>query len=404
MAIALMQLELSEKLKPVIISDNYDECRILVRFHRQPLGWVSFKEITGGFISTEELEVKIKKQVGWPLVEKAFINYVKEQEDTFSSFGPISIVVCTRNRTKQLAECLKSLFALEYSTYEIIIVDNAPDNEDTYNLAKKFPVRYVREERPGLDWARNRGIAEASHTIIAFTDDDVHVDRYWLQVIARAFFNPDVMAVTGYVAPAELETPAQKLFELGYGGMGHGFKQKRIQRDVLIDRQLLWASSFGVGANMAFRISVFDKIGFFDVALDVGTPSRGGGDIEMFHRLVVNGHLLIYEPGMLVYHAHRQSIAALRRQIADNGCSFGCYLIHCFQKRTVKRSSVISFFLIDWLYRWNMKNLLRPSGKIPRYLSFIELMGMLKSPLAYRATQIHAAKIKKRHESENQHQ
>jgi hypothetical protein len=58
---------------------------------------------------------------------------------------------------------------------------------------------------------------------------------------------------------------------------------------------------------------------------------------------------------MLVYHAHRQSIAALRRQIADNGCSFGCYLIHCFQKRTVKRSSVISFFLIDWLYRWNMK-------------------------------------------------
>ncbi len=151
MAIALMQLELSEKLKPVTISDNYDECRILVRFHRQPLGWVSFKEITGGFISTEELEVKIKKQVGWPLVEKAFINYVKEQEDTFSSFGPISIVVCTRNRTKQLAECLKSLFALEYSTYEIIIVDNAPDNEDTYNLAKKFPVRYVREERPGLD-------------------------------------------------------------------------------------------------------------------------------------------------------------------------------------------------------------------------------------------------------------
>ncbi|HVE60699.1 MAG TPA: glycosyltransferase [Chitinophagaceae bacterium] len=401
MAIALLQLELSEKLKPVIINNDYDECRILVRFYRQPLGWVAFKEITGGFISTEELEVGIKKQVGWPLVEQSFIHYIKEDENNFSSFEPISVIICTRNRTEQLAECLKSLLALEYAAYEIIIVDNAPDNEDTYKLVKELPVRYVREERPGLDWARNRGISEASHSIVAFTDDDVHVDRYWLQAIAQGFFNPDVMAVTGYVAPAELETPAQRLFELGYGGMGHGFKRKRIQRDVLIDRQLLWASGFGVGANMAFRASVFDKIGMFDVALDVGTPSRGGGDIEMFHRLVAHGHLLIYEPGVLVYHTHRQSIAALRRQIADNGCSFGCYLINCFRQRTVTPSSVISFFLLEWLYRWNMKNLLRPSGKIPRYFSVIELMGMLRSPFAYRATKAHARKIRERYKTDN---
>ncbi len=404
MAIALLQIELSEGILPFRIPGNYKQCRILVRFYRQPLGWVFFRKIIGGIISTDQLELEIKKQLGWPLVQQSFINYFKTDENTFSSFEPISIIVCTRNRTKQLAECLNSLLTLEYNTHEIIIVDNAPDNEDTYELVKKFPVRYVREERPGLDWARNCGILEASYNIVAFTDDDVQVDRYWLQAIAKGFLNPEVMAVTGYVAPAELETSAQTLFELGYGGMGHGFRQKRIQRNILIDRQLLWASSFGVGANMAFRVIVFNKIGMFDVALDVGTPSRGGGDIEMFHRVVTHGHLLLYEPGMLVFHTHRRSIAALRKQIADNGCSFGCYLINCFRQRTVKRRSIVDFFLIDWLYKWNLKNLLKPSGKIPRYFSIIELMGMIKSPLAYRATQIHAAKIKKRHESENQHQ
>jgi len=398
MATALLQLELSKRLLPVTINDHYEGCRILVRFHRQPLGWVSFRKLTDNMISTDRLEMEIKKQLGWSLVQQSFINLLKKDENVFSTFEPISIIVCTRNRTKQLTECLKSLLELEYNnTYEIIIVDNAPDNEDTYDLVKNFPLHYVREERPGLDWARNRGIVEARHNIVAFTDDDVQVDRYWLQAIAKGFLNPEVMAVTGYVAPAELETSAQSLFELGYGGMGHGFRQKRIQRGVLIDRQLLWASSFGVGANMAFRSSVFDKIGMFDVALDVGTPSRGGGDIEMFHRLVAKGHLLIYEPGMLVYHTHRQSIAALRKQIADNGCSFGCYLINCFRKRTVARTSILTFFLFDWLYRWNLKNLLRRSGKIPRYLSLIELMGMLKSPFAYRATQIHARKIKERY-------
>lgn len=48
---------------------------------------------------------------------------------------------------------------------------------------------------------------------------------------------------------------------------------------------MLWAGAFGVGANMALRHEFFISIGLFDVALNVGTPSGGGGDIEMFHRL-----------------------------------------------------------------------------------------------------------------------
>ena len=64
----------------------------------------------------------------------------------------------------------------------------------------------MRENRPGLDWARNRGIAEARHDIIAFTDDDVRVDRAWLRAIGNAFLDPEIMGVTGFIAPAELES------------------------------------------------------------------------------------------------------------------------------------------------------------------------------------------------------
>ncbi len=394
MATRVLELELTNKLMPIRVEKGYEKCRILVRFHKHPIGWVSFDTIKNNCIQTDELDKQIKKQVGSNLVLQSFSNYLNKEDEHILNLQPITVVVCTRNRTKQLAECLHSLLAIEYDNYEIIVVDNASNNEESYYLVKNLPVRYVREDRPGLNWARNRGIAEASHSIIAFTDDDVQVDRFWLQAIGKSFVNPDVMATTGFVAPKELETQAQVLFELGYGGMSHGFKQRRVHRDTLTPRQQLWASNFGVGANMAFRQDVFKRIGSFDVALDVGTPSRGAGDIEMFHRLVTQSNLLMYEPSMLVWHTHREDRSALSKQIADNGCSFGCYLIHCYRHRTVKRSSIIAFFLIDWFFKWNMKNLLKPSPKVPRLFSAIELMEILKSPIAYKKSQAQALKIK----------
>ena len=54
-------------------------------------------------------------------------------------------------------QCLQAL-ALDYH-YEVVVVDNAPSGDDTAQLVARFPVR-VREQRPGLDWARNCGIGQ----------------------------------------------------------------------------------------------------------------------------------------------------------------------------------------------------------------------------------------------------
>ena len=52
--------------------------------------------------------------------------------------------------------------------------------------------------------------------------------------------------------------------------------------------------------------SCFDRIGAFDPALDVGTPTRGGGDLEMFFRVLKDGYALVYEPRAIVRHRHRR--------------------------------------------------------------------------------------------------
>jgi cellulose synthase/poly-beta-1,6-N-acetylglucosamine synthase-like glycosyltransferase len=253
-------------------------------------------------------------------------------------------------------------------------------------------VRYVCEGRPGLDWARNRGAAEAHYDIIAYTDDDTRADRLWLKAMALAFAKPEVMAMTGFIAPMELETAAQIYFEHIYGGMGKGFRRWEVRRSELKKHQLLWSSSFGAGANMAFRRAIFEKIGFFDVALDVGTPTRGGGDLEFFHRVVASGYTLVYEPGAMVWHQHRRDFDSLRCQLRDNGCGFGSYLMTCWRNRTVSRRAVLRFFLQNWLYEWFICRLRLPKGH-SRPLVMTELRGKLQSPSAYKKAQMQASQL-----------
>lgn len=385
MAIKILEVDLQETFTAITVTGDYEYYRILIRICRQPVDWLIIPVQQHHLITHELLYKSIGQQISWQLAHQYFALYLRNKIPEPAIYQPISIVVCTRNRATQLASCLQSLLAIEYGKSEIIVVDNAPDNDETYQLVKSLNLHYVCENRPGLDWARNRGIHEAAYDIVAFTDDDVCVDRFWLQEINKAFNDPQVMAVTGYVAPSELETPAQATFELSYGGMGHGFYRRVIKRENLTEAQLIRASNFGIGANMSFRKHVFSKIGLFDTALDVGTPSCGGGDIEMFHRLVSMGYTLVYEPKVLVWHTHRKNMSALKKQILFNGRSFGCYLITCVYNQTASRKAVIHFLLINWLYKWNIKNLVK--SNIPASFSLMELYGMLTSPLAYRKSQ-----------------
>lgn len=361
---------------------KYDSAYVLLRSGEEVMQVVRVPFIDG-LIGREQLLKIGRHQITYKLALKDLLHYTGVPVRKHSDNIPITVVVCTRNRTDLLKDCLKALKQLDHPHYEILIIDNAPDNDDTKKLAEESGVRYVRENKPGLDRARNRGIREASFPIIAFTDDDARPNKNWLKIIAMNFRDDNVIAVTGFVAPAELETHAQQMFEWSYGGMGHGFSRKLFNGKSMSRRYKLAASSFGVGANMAFRKQWFEEGGYFDPALDVGTPSSGGGDIEMFHRVVAKNGVLVYDPNMLVWHLHRPGMEGLKKQVFNNGRSFVCYLMTCYRNKTAGLGTLTSFFLRDWLFNWHIKNILFGGGRISRQLLLTELKGMLTGPAAY---------------------
>lgn len=243
-----------------------------------------------------------------------------------------SVVVATRERAGQLARALDSLLAQDHPHMEIVVVDNAPVTDETKELVQQKygeRVRYVREPVPGLAVAHNRGLAEASGEVIAFTDDDVIADPRWLAELTSPFTaDPRLGCATGLILPARLRTPAQVLLE-SHGGFAKGFTPATYDpADPPRDEPLFpfTAGRFGSGASMAFRTDVLRAVGGFDPATGAGTPARGGDDLYGFVRVLAQGHRLHYTPRALVWHHHRETWADLETQAYGYGAGLTAYL------------------------------------------------------------------------------
>jgi GT2 family glycosyltransferase len=226
-----------------------------------------------------------------------------------------SVVICTRDRPEELRRCLASLPQQTYSPREIIVVDNASRDQRTREVALAAGVIYVREDRAGLDIARNTGARRATSEILAYTDDDVLLHGRWLERLVAAFDQPEIAAVTGLVLPAELATEAQRHFET-YWSFGQGYHRQDFDsvRFATHTDGVFPAWKVGAGANMAFRREIFDKVGFFDERLDVGQAGCSG-DSEFWYRLLARGYSCRYEPASVAFHFHRRTMEGLSSQI-----------------------------------------------------------------------------------------
>lgn len=302
-----------------------------------------------------------------------------------------TVVICTRDRPDSVVVALRGLAALRYSPVEVVVVDNAPSSDATMNaVLAEFGddprFRYVREPRPGLSCARNRGVAEATGEIIAFTDDDVIIDPRWLDGIIRGFQAvPGVGCVTGLIATAEIENEAQLYFHLR-AGWGMLCERRIFDLDEHRDNSALYpysAGIFGAGANFAVSRGVFKEVGGFDEALGAGTPSGGGEDLNMFVRVILGGYRLVYEPSAIVSHVHRTSLGELSKQMFayGTGCTAALTALAWGNRRARRElPSKVGNGLLRML---NLTSRVRGNPTLPPGLIRREVSGLAVGPWLY---------------------
>ncbi|WP_247382366.1 MULTISPECIES: glycosyltransferase [unclassified Bradyrhizobium] len=267
-----------------------------------------------------------------------------------------SVVICTRDRPDELGKCLSSLPRQSHPPREIIVIDNASRDQRTREVALAAGAVYVREERAGLDIARNAGALCATGDIVAYTDDDVVLHPRWLEQLMCAFDSPQIGAVTGLVLPAELATEAQRHFET-YWGFGKGYREQDYDslRFESHRGQVLPAWDIGAGASMAFRREVFQAIGFFDERLDVGQAGCSG-DSEYWYRLLARGYTCRYTPASVAFHFHRRTMDGLASQIYHYMRGHAAALLVQYERTGIAANRSLAYF---YKPRWYLHRLLR---------------------------------------------
>lgn len=212
----------------------------------------------------------------------------------------VGVVVPVRNNQEMIGECIESLLDQDYpeKDYEIVIVDNN-STDNTAEIIKRYPVKYVFEGTKGKTNARNKGIKNASGDIIVFTDSDCIADRRWLSEIVREFEDKDIGGVGGKILGHEVSTRVEKYLEILYNAYNQNFSSTSPPRVIT--------------GNAAYRRDVLEEVGYFDESFETGE------DYDLSWRVFWRGYSIRYAPNAIIYHRHRSSARKLFSQYFGYG-------------------------------------------------------------------------------------
>ena len=225
-------------------------------------------------VSTAFNEIPFAKDIAWPRV---------------------SVVVCTYNGARTLADCVNGLAHLNYPDFEVVIVNDG-STDATESIARASGFRVVSTENHGLSHARNVGLEAATGEIVAFLDDDAYPDPDWLRYLAYTFVTSSHAGVGGPNLAPRNDGPIAECVAHAPGGPVH----------VLVTDE---EAEHIPGCNLAFRRAALLEIGGFDEQF-----RSAGDDVDVCWRLQEKGFTLGFSPAAMVWHHRRNSVLAYWKQ------------------------------------------------------------------------------------------
>lgn len=215
----------------------------------------------------------------------------------------ISVVIPCHNAERWIAATLRSVLAQKVDGLEIIVVDDGSADRSGDLVVRDFPqVTVIRQSNAGVAAARNRGIARARGTWVAFVDaDDIWLPdklRAQAQLLAT---RPDArMAYSGWVVwrSGDAEPAPELLARLekdeGAGPTAAG-PSGWIYPELLLDCAV-WTST------VMIRRDVLDEVGGFDETLRIGE------DYDLWLRASRVTPILQVPRALALYRQHPDSI------------------------------------------------------------------------------------------------
>lgn len=216
----------------------------------------------------------------------------------------LDIIICTFNRATSLDACLANLArqTAPPDAWRVLVIDNGSTDEtpsivERHMAAGTLPgLRCVRENRPGLTAARQRGVAEAQASYVAFVDDDCHIAPDWTsQALSALERHPGAVALGGRVEPIWRPDIRPVLRRHGwiFAQQPHGRDDSEGEVDSLVGTGLVLDRQALVDSGWRDEPLLEDRI---------GRGATSGGDVEICLRLRSRGGALFFIPDMRLEH------------------------------------------------------------------------------------------------------
>jgi glycosyltransferase involved in cell wall biosynthesis len=246
-----------------------------------------------------------------------------------------SLILATLNRTAEVGYFLQSLDAQTYRNFELIVVDQNPDDrllEFIEPYQNRFPILHLRSAK-GLSKARNVALKHISGDIVAFPDDDCAYAPQLLQRIAEFFTNhPEWNGAIGRAVDQQ-----------GTDSSGRWDDEAGQITPINVWRR-------GTSFTIFLRQSTVAVLGPFDENLGVGanTPWGSGEDIDYLLRAINAG--LYYDPAITVVHPIQVAQPqVVQPQINEDKSFFKTYAYAMGRGRVLRKHNAPLWFVI---YNW----------------------------------------------------
>lgn len=256
----------------------------------------------------------------------------------------VSIVICTRNQYKLLRTCVQSITEkTRYAPYEIIIVDNGSDDEQTLQYLKQLPqddprVRVIRDDSP-FNYAalNNMAVDHARGELVALLNNDIEVIAGdWLSEMVGHALRPEVGCVGAKLLYPD-ETVQHAGVLVGSGSDAPGAIAAHYQR--AIPREAPGYANRAIATHQLTAVTaaclVIRKATFLHVGgLDSVHLAVTYNDVDFCLRVSELGLHNVWTPHALLY--HHESISRGRDASSKNIARFLPELAY-MQKRWATR-------------------------------------------------------------------
>lgn len=264
----------------------YEAGRKAVREHYQRLGI--------------DAKVEMTERPGW------YRSHVKVQGNPL-----ISVIIPNKDHTDDLELCLFSMTRKStYRNYEILIVENNSEKEETFEYYKKLPDRYPKarvltwEKEFNYSAINNFAAKEAKGEYLLFLNNDVEIlTPDWMEEMLQNCQQEDVAAVGAKLYYPD-DTIQHAGVVLGLGGIAGHIMCRASREDPGYFGRMISVQEISAvtAACMMVKKSDFDAVGGLDETFQVAF-----NDIDLCMKFRAAGKKIIFTPYAELYHYESKS-------------------------------------------------------------------------------------------------